>query len=139
MQRGTRWWTAAIVGLSATGLIAVPAPAVAESSQCAPVVVMPIRGSGDGSVGPQRYGDMVTAGWEGATLSRLLTATYRDQPSIRAVPVLSVGSGYEAVGTEDGIRHRSFGRSIASGVSTAVDAYDSARRRGGTELLRLQA
>ena len=119
-----------VVGLSATGLIAVPAPATADTSQCAPVVVMPIRGSGDGTVGPQRYGDMVTDGWEGATLSHLLTETYRDQPSIRAVPVLSVGRGYQAVGTEDGIRHRSFGRSVASGVSTAVAAYDSARSKG---------
>lgn len=130
VRRGTRWWTATVVGLSAVGLIAVPAPAVADTSRCAPVVVMPIRGSGDGTVGPRRYGDMVTDGWEGATLSHLLTETYRDQPSIRAVPVLSVGRGYQAVGTEDGIRHRSFGRSVASGVSTAVDAYDSARSEG---------
>ncbi|MGZ8176988.1 cutinase family protein [Williamsia sp. SKLECPSW1] len=130
MRRRNRWWAATVVGLSAIGLLAVPAPAVAQGSSCAPVVVIPIRGSGDGSVGPKRYGDMVTKGWEGATLSTLLTATYADQPAIRAVPVLSVGAGYAAVGTEDGIRHRSFGRSIASGVSTAVDAYDSARAKG---------
>ncbi|MGJ0117918.1 cutinase family protein [Williamsia sp. MIQD14] len=120
-----------MAGLSAIGLLVAPsAPAVAAASLCAPAVVIPIRGSGDGSIGPQRYGDMVTDGWEGATLSRLLTATYRDQTEIRAVPVLSVGSGYEAVGTADGIRHRSFGRSMASGVSTAVAAYDDARSKG---------
>ncbi|MEH3155748.1 MAG: cutinase family protein [Gordonia paraffinivorans] len=130
MRRGTRWWTAAVVGLSAVGLVAVPAPAVAKGTSCAPVVVIPIRGSGDGSVGTKRYGDMVTGGWEGATLSTLLAETYRDQPAIRAVPVLSVGRDYQAVGTEDGIRHRSFGRSIASGVSAAVDAYDAARAKG---------
>ncbi|GAA1885330.1 cutinase family protein [Williamsia serinedens] len=122
--------TTVVVGLSAIGLLAVPAPALARSESCAPVVVIPIRGSGDGSVGARRYGDMVTDGWEGATLSTLLSETYRDQPAIRAVPVLSVGRGYQAVGTEDGIRHRSFGRSVASGVSTAVDAYDSARAEG---------
>lgn len=122
--------TAAVVGLSITGLVAVPAPAVAKGSSCAPVVVIPLRGSGDGSVGPKRYGDMVTDGYEGATLSHLLTTTYRDQSAIRAVPVLSVGKEYPAVGTEDGIRHRSFGRSVAAGVSATVAAYDVARSKG---------
>ncbi|WP_150116570.1 cutinase family protein [Williamsia herbipolensis] len=131
MRWRIRSWTAAVVGLSAIGFLAVPAaPALATPASCAPAVVIPIRGSGDGSIGPQGYGDMVTDGWEGATLSRLLTATYRDQVALRAVPVLSVGSGYQAVGTADGIRHRSFGRSVASGIATAVAAYDTARSEG---------
>ncbi|GAA2064356.1 cutinase family protein [Williamsia deligens] len=116
---------------SAVATLLVPAPAgAATASDCAPAVVIPIRGSGDGSVGPRTYGDMRTDGWEGATLSRLLTATYRDQPALRAVPIVSVGSGYPAVRTEDGIRDHSFGKSVRAGVSTAVDAYDSARSEG---------
>jgi hypothetical protein len=119
-----------MAGLGIVGLLAVPAPASASGESCAPVVVIPLRGSGDGTVGPKRYGDMVTDGYEGSTLSRLLTVTYRDQPAIRAVPVLSVGTAYPAIRSEDGIRTRGFGQSIAAGVRATVATYDAARAKG---------
>ncbi|WP_299576229.1 cutinase family protein [uncultured Williamsia sp.] len=134
----TRWGTGvgaviAAVVVAASGLIATggTAGAVTPTSGCPATVVIPARGSGDPAVAPQQYGAGRSDGYEGPLLSRLLTATYRDDRSIAAVPVVTTGPGYRAVSVPEGTANHSFGASIASGVAAVIARYDAAAAAGG--------
>lgn len=66
------------------------------SNYCAPVLILPFRGSGEEidsakRMGPQTYaGGTTTEGWEGETLARLLRRAYSQYPELARVPVLDV-------------------------------------------------
>ncbi|MGU3294085.1 cutinase family protein [Williamsia sp. M5A3_1d] len=128
-----------VLGLCAVLLIGSVAPAGAQPTPASPgaracpaAVVMPARGSGDPVLAPQRYGRVVSDGYEGPLFHTLLAATYAGDPAdIAGVPVVTTGPGYQAVSIENGTRNRSFGASIASGVVALIARYDSAAAAGG--------
>ncbi|MGJ0120838.1 cutinase family protein [Williamsia sp. MIQD14] len=120
--------TGAVGGSVAAGAQTAPA----ASSACPAAVVMPARGSGDPVLAPQRYGRVSSDGYEGPLFGTLLAATYAGAPAdVAAVPVVTTGPGYQAVSIENGTRNRSFGVSIASGVSALIARYDSVAAAGG--------
>lgn len=133
---GKRWGAALATAIvAASGLIATSGSAGADvlglGGTCPAAVVIPARGSGDPVVAPQQYGTTRSDGYEGPLLSTLLTATYRDDTSIAAVPVVTTGPGYRAVSVPEGTANRSFGVSIASGVAAVIARYDAVSAAGG--------
>lgn len=118
-------------GISA-GVAGATPSSTPGGARCPAAVVMPARGSGDPVLAPQRYGRVVSDGYEGPLFHTLLAATYSGAPAdVAGVPVVTTGPGYQAVSIENGTRNRSFGMSIASGVSALVDRYDRAAAAGG--------
>lgn len=92
--RGRAAKLTAIALMMLTTMIPMPATGHAQTTLCSPVMVVPIRGSGE-SVGsnsptPGTYGETTTLGWEGPTNARLLRKLYDSHPEIREVPVLDV-------------------------------------------------
>ncbi|QBJ97701.1 VWA domain-containing protein [Rhodococcus sp. ABRD24] len=71
-------------------------PAAHADEACTPVVALAMRGSGEPSVGAQKYGSQRTGGWEGPTLERLLKKAYQTQ-QMHETPIIDVGAGYPAV------------------------------------------
>lgn len=124
---------AAAISITATGMVSAnpPAGAAIPGGTCPAAVVIPARGSGDPAVGPQQYGASRSDGYEGPLVATLLTATYRDDPSVASVPVVTTGPGYRAVSVPEGTANRSFGLSIATGVAAVVARYDAVSAGGG--------
>lgn len=78
---------------------ALPPTAAAQSIDCTPVVIMPIRGSDETSAGPVTYDGKSYEGWEGPTLRRFLKEFYTF-PESRGVPIVEVGADYPAVAVD---------------------------------------
>ncbi|WP_082921201.1 cutinase family protein [Rhodococcus sp. HS-D2] len=120
----------AVLFLLASALTAVTAPQLlpvaqaAPSGDCPKAVIVALRGSGEGSIGPQNYGNISSSGWEGNTLSRLLKRAYSTFPEIADIPVLGVDESYEAISVPLGAATNTFERSIASGVRGTIATYD---------------
>lgn len=87
-----------LAGVVATSGIAL----VSAQERCAPVALVPIRGSGEGSIGIQNYGASVTNGYEGSMVGRLLRTLFDQNPRIGAVPVVEVDDRYPAVPVNKG-------------------------------------
>lgn len=86
--------------LTASTIVGVPASASGQDDVCTPVVIMPIRGSGEKSAGEVTYDGTKYDGWEGHTLRRYLKAFY-GFPESRSVPLLELGAEYPAVGVRE--------------------------------------
>lgn len=83
---------------------------VAAQPSCAPVALVPIRGSGEGragsgegSEGLKYYGSNVSNGYEGPTLAKLLTAFYDQNPSLANTPIIEVDERYPATAVNAGV------------------------------------
>ncbi|MBY4040333.1 cutinase family protein [Rhodococcus fascians] len=111
-----------------TVVMGVNQAVAAPPLNCTQAVVIPVRGSGETSIGSQTYGTGTTGGWEGPTLSRLLKRAYESKPEIKDVPVLDVDGRYLAVAVPVGVITNSFDYSITTGVRRAIAAYDDYRR-----------
>ncbi|OZD55892.1 hypothetical protein CH266_00785 [Rhodococcus sp. 06-1474-1B] len=73
--------------------------AAAAISNCVPVVIIPLRGSGETSVGMTSYPGQTGGGWEGPTLQKLLgEAAWGGY--LRDAPILDVPAPGGALGTE---------------------------------------
>ena len=132
---GTRAGATIVIDVACTAAMvsagAASARTPAAHDVCPAAVVIPARGSGDPAVGPQRYGNSRSDGYEGPLLRTLLTATYRGDRSVASIPVVTTGPAYRAVSVVEGAPTRSFGSSIASGVAAVVSRYDAVSAAGG--------
>lgn len=145
--------------LVGAGALAVPSVAAAADAECVPVAVVAFRGSGEKNVkedattlsgSKQTYGTgaLVTNGWEGPTLRRLLhsfattpaDATWPSGFSPEKVPVLGIGyngtTGYPAIKVEDNIGTEIFKKLITSSLEgakyaeTVVDDFEKKQPAG---------
>ncbi|AVZ40838.1 MULTISPECIES: cutinase family protein [unclassified Dietzia] len=118
-----RKWTAATLSAFTVVATAIAAPPVASASNpevCTPVVVIPLRGSGEGAVGGR------SDGWQGPTLEKLLS-----RADLRGAPVLQVGApeypaveaAWEHLGGDDEATH--LFKSANMGAVAAYNAYNS--------------
>ena len=87
--------------LFAIGLMPILQPIVAGAQAiCAPVALVPFRGSGEGSIGATKYASVETKGWEGPTLTKLLKSLYSEHPELASTPIVEVGEAYKAVAVD---------------------------------------
>ena len=137
-----RKWQATVLSVATAVVASVTVPlwaaptASAANSDCVPVVVIPLRGSGETTVGMTSYPDQVGGGWEGPTLTKLLgPAAWGGY--LRGAPILDVPApggalgeqGYPAVPVvlmEDGIVHNANEviASASEGAGAAVAVYN---------------
>lgn len=84
--------------LFAIGLMPILQPVVAGAQAiCAPVALVPFRGSGESSVGITTYSSTPTNGWEGPVLNKLLKTFYAEHPELASTPIVEVDERYKAV------------------------------------------
>lgn len=90
-----------IISLLCAALV-VPGPPASGAPGCAPVAIVPIRGSGETKLPDKNFTPAVsTSGWEGQVLRRLLDAFYRSAPDLADVPIVEVkGPAYPAIAVE---------------------------------------
>ncbi|MCK0515698.1 cutinase family protein [Williamsia sp. DF01-3] len=100
-----RKWRATVLSVAAAVLASVVVPlwaapvAAAANSNCVPVVIIPLRGSGETSVGMTSYPGQTGGGWEGPTLHKLLREAAGGD-YLRGAPILDVPAPGGSLGTE---------------------------------------